>query len=102
MIAMKYVRLLDKQPKALGRCLLPLGTMVIAACAHRSAPAVVLFGAYFPDWLLFAMLAIVTAIVARAVFGATGWGASVPFPLFTYLAVGILVAGTVDLLWLWH
>ncbi|WP_267221266.1 hypothetical protein [Dyella silvae] len=43
-----------------------------------------------------------TAILARAAFGFAGWAESVPFPLFTYLAIGILVAGAFDLLWLGH
>jgi uncharacterized membrane protein len=72
----------------------------IAGCSTSSAPAVILFGAYFPDWLVFAILTIVIAIVARIAFGLAGLGQSVPYPLFTYLAVGILVAGAIDLIWL--
>jgi uncharacterized membrane protein len=72
----------------------------IAGCSTSSAPAIILFGAYFPDWLVFAILTIVIAIVARIAFGLAGWAQSVPYPLFTYLAIGILVTGTIDLLWL--
>lgn len=74
----------------------------LCGCSSASAPALVLFGAYFPSWLLFAILAIVTAIAARIAFGVAGWALSVPFPLFTYLAIGVLVAGAIDLLWLGH
>jgi hypothetical protein len=74
----------------------------LAGCSTRSAPALVLFGAYFPAWLLFAILAILIAIAARIAFGVAGLAPSVPFPLFTCLAIGILVAGAVDLLWLGH
>ncbi len=84
-------------------CWFPLaGTVALSGCASRSAPAIVLFGAYFPGWLLFGLLAMATAILARAAFGFAGWAESVPFPLFTYLAIGILVAGAFDLLWLGH
>jgi hypothetical protein len=72
----------------------------LAGCSTRSAPALVLFGAYFPQWLLFGVLAVVVAIVARIACGLGGIAASVAFPLFTYLAIGILVAGAIDLLWL--
>lgn len=72
----------------------------IAGCSTSSAPAIILFGAYFPDWLVFAILAVLVAIAARIVFGLLGWGQSLPFPLFTCLAIGILVAGTIDLAWL--
>ena len=75
---------------------------VLAGCSSGSAPALVLFGAYFPGWLLFAILAIVIALVARIAFGLAGLALAVPFPLFTYLSMGILVAGAVDLLWLGH
>lgn len=73
---------------------------VLAGCSARSAPALVLFGAYFPDWLVFAILAVVVAIAARIVFGLAGLAQAVPFSLFTCLAIGILVAGAIDLLWL--
>jgi hypothetical protein len=72
----------------------------IAGCSASSAPAIILFGAYFPDWLVFAILAIVIAIAARIAFGLAGLAQSVPFSLFTYLAIGILVAGAIDFIWL--
>jgi hypothetical protein len=72
----------------------------IAGCTTSSAPAVILFGAYFPDWLVFAVLTVVFAILARIAFGLAGLAQSVPYPLFTCLAVGILVAGAIDLVWL--
>jgi hypothetical protein len=92
--------LVHTRPKA-GRVrwLLSL-TAVLTGCSTRSAPALILFGAYFPDWLVFAILAIVVAIVARIAFGVAGLTQSVPFLLFTCLAVGILVAGAIDLIWL--
>jgi hypothetical protein len=83
-------------------CLLCHAGGMLAGCSSRSAPALVLFGAYFPSWLLFAILAILIAIAVRIAFGLAGLALSVPFPLFTYLAIGILVAGAVDLLWLGH
>ncbi|WP_198670322.1 hypothetical protein [Dyella sp. C9] len=77
-----------------------LAAGVLAGCSPHSAPALVLFGAYFPGWLLFAILAIVIAILARIAFGVAGLAPAVPFPLFTCLAIGILIAGAVDLMWL--
>lgn len=77
-----------------------IGPGLLTSCSWRSAPAAVLFGAYFPDWLLFGMLAIASAVIARVVAGLAGFAQAVPFPLFTFLAVGVLVAGAFDLLWL--
>ena len=45
-------------------------------------PSFVLFGAYFPAWMLLALLAIVAAILARAVFLVTGLARVLPFQLF--------------------
>jgi hypothetical protein len=72
----------------------------MAGCSTSSAPAVILFGAYFPDWLVFAILTIGIAIFARIAFGFAGLAQSVPYPLFTCIAVGVLVAGAIDLIWL--
>ncbi len=66
---------------------LPLG-----GCDVRGAPSYVLFGAYFPAWMFLALLAIVAAIVARAVFVATGLARILPFQLFVCAAVGASAA----------
>lgn len=71
----------------------------VAGFSGISAPAIIAFGAYFPDWLFLAIVAIAAAIVTRVAFGIAGRAAAVPFPLFTCLAVGILLAGFIDLLW---
>ncbi|RUL78818.1 hypothetical protein [Dyella choica] len=72
----------------------------IAGCSTSSAPAVIMFGAYFPDWLVFAILTIVIAILARIAFGLAGLAQLVAYPFFTWMAVGIIVAGAIDLIWL--
>jgi uncharacterized membrane protein len=72
----------------------------LAGCSTSSAPAVIVFGAYFPDWLVFAILTLAIALVARIAFGFAGWAQSVPYPLFTFIAVGVLVTGAIDLVWL--
>lgn len=72
----------------------------LGGCSTSAAPAVIAFGAYFPDWLVFAILAVVLAIATRIAFGIAGRAEALPYPLFTCLAVGVLVAGVVDLLWL--
>lgn len=102
MTVRKFVRFRRGQPQGLLRWLAVSGAAGLTGCAVRSAPAAVVFGAYFPDWLLFAIFAIVAAIMARVAVGIAGFAGSVPFPLFTYLAIGIVIAGAVDLLWLGH
>ena len=58
----------------------------------RGAPSYILFGAYFPAWMFLALLAIIAAIVARAVFVATGLARILPFQLFVCAAIGVSVA----------
>ncbi|WP_175774108.1 hypothetical protein [Burkholderia anthina] len=64
----------------------------LAGCTSRGAPSYVLFGAYFPLWLVSALVGIVGAIVAHRVFVATGWAATVPYQLAVCTAIGLVVA----------
>jgi len=64
----------------------------LAGCMSRGAPSYVLFGAYFPLWLVSAIVGIVGAIVAHRVFVATGWAATVPYQLAVCTAIGLVVA----------
>jgi uncharacterized membrane protein YeaQ/YmgE (transglycosylase-associated protein family) len=56
------------------------------------APAFPLAGAYFPAWMLCALLGIAGAVVARAVFSGLGLDAILPAKLFVYASIG-LIAG---------
>ena len=60
----------------------------LAGCASRGAPSYVLFGAYFPLWLVSAIVGVIGAIVAHRVFVATGWAATVPYQLAVCTAIG--------------
>lgn len=77
-----------------------LATLLLTGCSPSSAPALSLFGAYFPNWLLFGLLAILFASLSRLLFGIVGRAELVPFPLFTHLAIGILLAGLFQIQWL--
>ncbi|OZI30784.1 hypothetical protein CAL29_22630 [Bordetella genomosp. 10] len=56
------------------------------------APSYALFGAYFPHWLLSAVLGIVAALAAHRLFVATGWSRTVPFQLAVCGALGLVAA----------
>ncbi|UTV56940.1 hypothetical protein [Burkholderia arboris] len=64
----------------------------LAGCASRGAPSYVLFGAYFPLWLVSAIVGVIGAIVAHRVFVATGWASTVPYQLAVCTAIGLVVA----------
>lgn len=69
-----------------------LASMLPAGCAQIGAPSFELFGAFFPGWMLFALVGIVAAAVARAVFVATGLATLLPFQLIVCTAVGTITA----------
>ncbi|QET06405.1 MULTISPECIES: hypothetical protein [Cupriavidus] len=82
--------------------LLPLA--VLAALLHgcAGAPSFVLFGAYFPLWLLSALIGILGAVIAWRVFVATGWAETVRFQLLVNTAIGVMIAEIVWLLGAGH
>jgi hypothetical protein len=65
--------------------------LALGGCS-TGAPSFVLFGAFFPAWLLCGTLGIVGAGVARAVLVASGLSDVLPYQLFLYTAVGVIVA----------
>ncbi|SMG00003.1 FIG00978812: hypothetical protein [Burkholderia singularis] len=64
----------------------------LEGCATRGAPSFALFGAYFPLWLVSALIGVAGAIVAHRVFVSTGWAQTVPFQLSVCTAIGFVIA----------
>ena len=80
-------------------CALPLTSFALAGCAQRGAPSFALFGAYFPAWLLCALLGVAAAVLARAGFVATGLSSALPYQLFVCIAIGFCAALLAWLFW---
>ena len=74
--------------------LLPLFRAAAAALAPaaRGAPSYVIFGAYFPRWLLAGLIGIVAALVAHRLFVAKAWNGKLPLQLSVCCAIGMVVA----------
>src|SRR5262245_42894757 len=72
-------------------------TWLAAGCA--GAPSIPIAGAYFPAWLLCAVIGIVAALAARVVFAATGLADAWPLQLLVCTSVGIVCAGAVWAAW---
>lgn len=70
-------------------------TCLLEGCA--GAPSVGLFGAYFPLWLLSAVIGIFGAVVSYRVFVKTGWAETVRSQLIVNTAIGLIVA---EIVWL--
>jgi hypothetical protein len=79
--------------------LAPTLVLVLGGCSQSGAPSLVLFGAYFPDWMLCAVLGIVGAIVARVVLVATGLAVVLPYQLLVCSSIGLIFAILAWLIW---
>jgi hypothetical protein len=71
----------------------------LSGCAVNGAPSFVLFGAYFPAWMLLAGIGIVIALATRVALVATGLAAVLPLQLFVCTSTGLIVASLTWLLW---
>ena len=57
-----------------------------------AAPSLTMFGAFFPAWLVCAIVGIVSCLVLRALIIALRFDDAIPLKLFVYTAFAILVA----------
>ena len=81
---------------------LPLALLLIAAmsgCASRGAASFILFGAFFPAWMLFAGLGIAAALATRVAFVVSGVSALIPLQLWVCVSSGLIVAVVIWLFW---
>ncbi len=71
----------------------------LSGCAAPGASSFVLFGAYFPAWMLCALVGVFGAIGARIVMVVSGLSEFLPFQLFVCTASGLLIATAAWLFW---
>jgi hypothetical protein len=64
----------------------------LGGCAAHGAPSFVLFGAYFPAWMLLGLIGILAAVAARIVMVATGLAEVVPSQLLSCVSIGVTIA----------
>jgi hypothetical protein len=67
-------------------------SLSLQGCALRGAPSYEISGAYFPLWLVSALVGFVGALIAHRIFVSTGWAQIVPFQLSVCVAIGLTVA----------
>jgi hypothetical protein len=65
--------------------------VALVGCAAPEAPSFILFGAYFPAWMLCAVIGIVGGVLARTAMVATGLSETLPFQLFVCASIGLMV-----------
>src|SRR5215472_6928460 len=66
------------------------------------APSVTIAGAYFPAWLLCAIVAVLMAALIRVIMVATGLAKHIPYQLAVCCSAGIIVALIVWHVWVVH
>ena len=69
----------------------------LSATGCGGAPSLTIAGAYFPAWLLLAVMALLVAAFIRALMVATGLANFIPYQLAVCCSTGVIVA-----LILWH
>lgn len=77
--------------KRVAQVVLGFAALTLGGCS-RGAPSFVLFGAFFPAWLLCGVIGIVGAGITRVAFVATGLSEVLPYQLFVCTAVGVIIA----------
>jgi len=79
-------------------CVLAL-PLALCGCSRGGAPSLELFGAFFPAWMLCAVLGIIVALGARIAFTTRRLAGALPFQLPLCASIGLIVALLVWLLW---
>lgn len=79
-------------PSPAAAALLGLIFASLPGCISLGAPDIELAGAYFPAWLLCAVVGIVGAALARVIFVVTHVTDQVPYQLPVCSAIGLIVA----------
>ena len=84
----------------------PIGASVVApvllslgGCSEAGAPSLDLFGAFFPAWLLCAVIGVFVALGARILFAARNLTDVLPFQLSVCTSLGTIFALLVWLVW---
>lgn len=88
-----------KRPRArpaLRFAVLFASTFLVCGCG---APSLIIAGAYFPAWLVCAILAVVVAAVVRAVMVATRLSQLIPYQLAVCTSIGAIAALIVWFIW---
>jgi len=67
-------------------------TFLLAGCSSPHAPLVLISGSYFPIWMVFAVVGIVVALLARVVLIRIGIDDLMPLRVLAYAALAAAVA----------
>lgn len=66
--------------------------LALGGCATSRAPAMPVFGAYFPAWLVAALFGLVVAILGKVLIVMAGFEAVMPWQLGVCASIGLIGA----------
>jgi hypothetical protein len=72
--------------------LLVITSCLVTGCSFGVAPSFELFGAFFPAWMLCALIGIVGAASMRVILTNPAFNGLIPFQLAVCTAAGVIVA----------
>ncbi len=95
------IAFITRKPPRARRAAAPIfiTTTALGGCAGHGAPSFVFVGAFFPAWMLCALIGVFGAIAARAVLVASGLESVLPFQLFVSISIGAVVGTLTWLIW---
>ena len=82
----------ERKRRRIGTSLAALPMLSLCGCSETGAPSLDLFGAFFPAWLLCAVLGILVALGARIFFAARNLTDVLPFQLPLCTSLGAIFA----------
>lgn len=71
--------------------ILSVAAAVLSGCTQTTSPAVPLFGAYFPSWLICLLAGVIGSVLVRVVLVRIGLDDGLPFRLLTYTCVAAII-----------
>jgi hypothetical protein len=83
---------LPSKPSLQRSVLLVVTNCMLSGCSLAGAPSFELFGAFFPAWMLCALIGVIGALITRVVITTPTLSHAIPFRLAVCTAVGIMVA----------
>jgi len=79
------------EPRPINGYILTL-SLPLCGCSEAGAPSLDIFGAFFPAWLLCAVLGVFVAVTARIFFTDRNLTAVLPYQLFVCTSIGTICA----------
>ncbi|WP_216847059.1 YtcA family lipoprotein [Granulicella sp. L60] len=86
-----------RPPRPTSVAFVTVESLFLVGCG--GAPSITIAGAYFPAWLLCALIAVLVAVVVRGLMVATGLSNHIPYQLAVCSSIGVIVALVVWQLW---